>query len=85
MRGERQRPFRYKFKGQIIYINRNMAVAQILDRAFDGFAAGMLRRILYLEQMLSYLGPLTGFQSKLSTALDWSFAYFYHRNTARLE
>jgi len=85
MRGERQRPFRYKFKGQIIYISRNVAVAQILDRAFDGFAAGMLRRILYLEQMLSYLGPLTGFQSKLSTALDWFFAYFYHRDTARLE
>jgi len=84
MRGERQRPFRYKFKGQIIYISRNVAVAQILGRAFDGFAAGMLRRILYLEQMLSYLGPLTGFQSKLSTALDWFFAYFYHRDTSRL-
>jgi len=85
MRGERQRPFRYKFKGQIIYISRNVAVAQLLGRAFDGFAAGMLRRILYLEQMLSYLGPLTGFQSKLSTGLDWFFAYFYHRDTARLE
>ena len=84
MRGERQRPFRYKFKGQIIYISRNVAVAQILGRAFDGFAAGMLRRILYLEQMLSYLGPLTGFQSKLSTGLDWFFAYFYHRDTSRL-
>ncbi|MBA7708098.1 NADH dehydrogenase [subsurface metagenome] len=84
MRGERQRPFRYKFKGQIIYISRNVAVAQLLGRAFDGSAAGMLRRILYLEQMLSYLGPLTGFQSKLSTSLDWFFAYFYHRDTSRL-
>ena len=84
MREERQRPFRYKFKGQIIYISRNVAVAQILGRAFDGFAAGMLRRILYLEQMLSYLGLLTGFQSKLSTCLDWFFAYFYHRDTSRL-
>ena len=85
MRGESQQPFRYKFKGQIVYIGRNVAVAQILNRVFDGFAAGMLRRILYLWQMLSYLGLLTGFRGKLSTALDWSFSYFYHRYTARLE
>jgi NADH dehydrogenase len=83
--GKPQRPFRYKFKGQIIYIGRNVAVAQILDRVFDGFAAGFLRRILFLEQMVMYLGLLTAFKNKVGTALDWFFAYFYHRNTARIE
>jgi NADH dehydrogenase len=82
--GKPQRPFRYKFKGQLVYIGRNVAVAQLLDRVFDGFAAGFLRRILFLEQMITYLGLLTAFKNKMGTALDWFFAYFYHRNTARI-
>lgn len=83
--GKRQRPFRYRFKGLIVYMGRNMAVAQLGNIAFDGFAAGLLRRLLYLEQMIVYLGLFTGFKSKLGAALDWSFAYFYHRNTAHIE
>ncbi len=85
IRGKPQRPFRYKFKGQIMYIGRNVAVAQLLNRVFDGFAAGFLRRILFLEQMITYLGLLTAFKNKVGTALDWFFSYFYHRNTARIE
>ena len=85
MRGKSQRPFRYKFKGQIIYIGRNTAVAQLWDYVFDGFAAGLVRRMLYLEQMVVYLGPLTGFKSKVGASIDWFFSYFYHRNTARIE
>ncbi|MEE8470389.1 MAG: NAD(P)/FAD-dependent oxidoreductase, partial [Dehalococcoidia bacterium] len=64
--------------GELISMGRNVAVAQIGNRAFDGFAAWLLWRIYYL-------GLLMGFKSKLSVALDWSFAYFYRRNTARLE
>jgi NADH dehydrogenase len=83
--GKSQRPFRYKFKGQIMYIGRNVAVAQLLGFVFDGFAAGFLRRLLFLEQMVMYLGLLTAFKNKVGTALDWFFAYFYHRNTGFLE
>jgi len=83
--GKPQRSFRYKFKGQIIYIGRNVAVAQLLGLVFDGFAAGFLRRLLFLEQMVMYLGLLTAFKNKIGTALDWFFAYFYLRNTARIE
>jgi NADH dehydrogenase len=85
IRGKPQRPFRYKFKGQIIYIGRNTAVAQLLNFVFDGFAAGLVRRMLYLEQMIVYLGLLTGFKSKIGASIDWFFAYFYNRNTARIE
>jgi hypothetical protein len=28
---------------------------------------------------------LTAFRNKIGTALDWFFAYFYLRNTARIE
>jgi len=83
--GKPQRPFRYRFRGQIMYIGRNVAVAQIFGFVFDGFAAGFLRRLLFLEQMVTYLGLLTAFKNKVGTALDWFFAYFYHRNTARIE
>jgi len=85
IKGKSQRPFRYWFKGQIIYIGRNTAVAQLLGFVFGGFAAGLVRRVLYLEQMIVYLGPLTGFKSKISASIDWFFAYFYNRNTARIE
>lgn len=76
--GKPQRPFRYKYKGELISMGRNVAVAQVGRFAFDGFPAWLLWRTYYL-------GKLMGFKSKLSVALDWSFAYFYQRNTARLE
>ena len=76
--GKPQRPFRYKYKGELISMGRNMAVAQIGSLAFDGFAAWLLWRIYYLSILM-------GFRSKVSVALDWSLAYFYRRNTARLE
>jgi NADH dehydrogenase len=59
-------------------MGRNVAGAQIRNRAFDGFPAWLLWRIYYL-------GKLVGFKNKLSVVLDWSFAYFYRRNTVRLE
>jgi len=85
MRGEEQRPFRYKFKGQVIYMGRNLVVAQLGNRVFDGFAAGLLRRVYYLWIFISYLGLPTEFRRKLGAVCGWIPAYFYHRNTAHLE
>jgi NADH dehydrogenase len=85
MRGEGQRPFRYKFKGQVIYMGRNVVVAQLWNRVFDGFAAALLRRFFYLWAFISYLGLPTGFRRKLGAVCGWIPAYFYHRNTAHLE
>jgi len=85
MRGEEQRPFRYKFKGQVIYMGRNLVVAQIGNRVFDGFAAALLRRVYYLWVFISYLGLPTEFRRKLGAVCGWIPAYFYRRNTAHLE
>ena len=85
MRGQGQLPFRYKFKGQLIYMGRNLALAQLGDRVFDGFAAALLRRVYYLWVFISYLGLPTEFRRKLGAVHDWIPAYFYHRNTAHLE
>ncbi len=76
--GKPQKPFQYRYKGELISMGRNKAVAEIGGHAFDGLPAWLLWRIYYL-------GKLMGFKNKLSVALDWSFAYFYRRNTARLE
>ncbi|TET18183.1 MAG: NAD(P)/FAD-dependent oxidoreductase, partial [Dehalococcoidia bacterium] len=85
IKGKPQRPYRSKFVGQIFYVDRNTAVAELFGHVFDGFIAGMMRRGLFIGMLFSYGGLLTGLKSKLSAALDWTFAYFYNRNTARLE
>ena len=85
MRGQDQLPFRYKFKGQVIYMGRNLVVAQLGNRVFDGFAAGLLRRVYYLWVFISYFGLPTGFRKKLGAVCGWIPAYFYNRNTAHLE
>jgi len=85
MRGQDQLPFRYKFKGQVIYMGRNLVLAQLGDRVFDGFAAALLRRFYYLWIFISYLGLPTEFKRKLSAVCRWIPAYFYRRNTAHLE
>jgi NADH dehydrogenase len=85
MRGQEQLPFRYKFKGQVIYMGRNLVLAQLGNRVFDGFAAALLRRVYYLWIFISYLGLPTGFGRKMGAVCSWIPAYFYHRNTAHLE
>ncbi len=85
IQGKEQRPFHYKFKGQVIYVGRNLVLAQLGDRVFDGFAAAMVRRLYYLWIFVSYLGLLTEYRRKLGAVRDWIPAYFYHRNTAHLE
>ncbi len=85
MRGQDQLPFRYKFKGQVVYMGRNLVVAQLGNRVFDGFTAALLRRFFYLWVFISYLGLRTGFGRKLGAVCGWIPAYFYHRNTAHLE
>lgn len=84
MRGESQHPFGYRFKGQVVYMGRNAAVAQLGNRVFDGFAAALLRRFFYLWVFISYLGLTTEFRRKLGAVRSWVPAYFYRRNTAHL-
>jgi NADH dehydrogenase len=85
MRGEDQLPFRYKFKGQVVYMGRNLVLAQLGNRVFDGFTAALLRRFYYLWIFISYLGLPTELRKKLGAVRSWIPAYFYRRNTAHLE
>ena len=85
IQGAEQLPFRYRFKGQVIYMGRNLVLAQLGDRVFDGFAAALVRRLYYLWVFISYLGLATEFRRKLGAVRDWIPAYFYRRNMAHLE
>ena len=85
LKGKRPRPYSAGFLGQVFYLDRNTAVAQLFGRVFDGYAAGMVRRALFIGMLVYYAGPLTGLETKLRAALDWVFAYFYNRSVARLE
>ena len=85
VRGQEQHPFRYRFKGQVVYMGRNLTVAQVWNYVFDGFAAALLRRVYYLWVFISYFGLPTEFRRKLGAVRDWVAAYFYHRNTAHLK
>jgi NADH dehydrogenase len=85
IQGRDQLAFRYKFKGQVIYMGRDLVLAQLGDRVFDGLAAALVRRVYYLWVFISYLGLPTEFKRKLGAVRDWIAAYFYHRDTARLE
>jgi hypothetical protein len=66
-------------------MGRNLVVAQLGNRVFNGFAAALVRRVYYLWVFISYLGLPTGFRRKLAAVFGWIPAYFYHRNTAHLE
>ena len=85
IKGKSQSRYRSKFVGQIFYIERNMAVAELFGIVFDGYLAAIMRRALFIGMLISYGGLLTGLKNKLSAALDWTFSYFYNRTIARIE
>lgn len=85
IKGKSLHPYNSTFLGQVFYVNRNTAIAQLFGLVFDGYPAGMVRRALFIGMLIYYGGIFTGLKNKLSTALDWLFAYFYNRNTAHLE
>jgi len=85
IKGKPLHPYKSKFLGQVFYLDRNTAIAQLYGRVFDGYLAGIIRRALFIGMLIYYGGIFTGLKIKLSAALDWLFAYFYNRNTARIE
>jgi NADH dehydrogenase len=85
IKGKPQGRYGYRFLGQVYYMDRNVAVAELFGLVFDGYVAGIMRRALFLGMLISYGGFRAGFRSKVSAAVDWTFAYFYRRNTARIE
>lgn len=76
--GQTPLPFNYRYKGELVFLGRNHAVGEFGGRVLDGFPAFLLYQTYYLNK-------LAGFKRKLTTAIDWTYDYFYRRNTAKLE
>jgi NADH:ubiquinone reductase (H+-translocating) len=83
--GKGQLPFRYRFKGQVIYMGRNSVVVQVGSRVFNGIGGAFVRWGFYTWQFLSYLGLRTEFRRKAGAVREWIAAYFYRRSTSRLD
>jgi NADH dehydrogenase len=71
-------PFHFDFPGELVSLGRHEAVARIGGVKLTGFPAWVMWRSYYLTQLM-------GFKNQIGVALDWSFAYFYQRDTVRLD
>jgi NADH dehydrogenase len=75
--GEMAQPFHLRPLGSAVSLGRNDGAAQFGPVAVDGFLGWLAWRGIHLAK-------ISAFRSKLGVALDWTYAYFYHRDTARL-
>ncbi|MCA1723610.1 MAG: NAD(P)/FAD-dependent oxidoreductase [Thermomicrobia bacterium] len=70
-------PFHLRPLGSAVSLGRNDGAAQFGPIAVDGFFGWLAWRAIHLAK-------ISAFRGKLGVALDWTYAYFYHRDTARL-
>ena len=69
--------FRYRNKGSMAVIGRGRAVADFGRVQFTGVFA-------FLTWLFVHLLYLAGFRNRLSVLLEWGYAYFTYRPSARL-
>jgi NADH:ubiquinone reductase (H+-translocating) len=77
LRGEAPQPFQLHELGSAVSLGRNHGAAQFGKFALDGFAGWLAWRAIHLAK-------ISTFRNKAGVALDWTYAYFYRRDTARL-
>lgn len=75
--GASPRPFHLRPLGSAVSLGRNDGAAQFGPVAVDGFLGWLAWRAIHLAK-------ISAFRGKLGVALDWTYAYFYRRDTARL-
>jgi NADH dehydrogenase len=76
--GHEPAPFHYQHRGELVSLGRHEAVAEVFGVRLKGLPAWIVWRAFYLSQLM-------GFKNRIGVALDWSFAYFYQRDTVRLD
>ena len=77
LQGQARSAFRYRDKGSLAVIGRGRAVADFGRLRFTG----MLAFLIWLFVHLLYLA---GFRNRLAVMLEWGYAYFTYRPSARL-
>lgn len=69
--------FRYKDRGSMATVGRNLAVADLRHIHFSGFPAWAIWMFIHLISIL-------GMRNKLSVLIDWIWAYFSYGTSLRL-
>ena len=77
LKGQPRFPFRYRDKGSLAVIGRGRAVADFGRLRFTGVVA-------FLTWLFVHLLYLAGFRNRLAVMLEWGYAYFTYRPSARL-
>jgi len=75
--GDAPAPFHLRPLGSAVSLGRNNDAAQFGPVAIDGVFGWLAWRAIHLAK-------ISAFRGRLGVALDWTYAYFYHRDTARL-
>lgn len=75
LEGQSPRAFSMKPPGDLVSLGRGAAAADIFGMVFDGVAGWLLRRGVYLIN-------LVGFRNRLLVALQWAFVTFHQRTIA---
>jgi NADH:ubiquinone reductase (H+-translocating) len=75
--GRAPAPFHLRPLGSAVSLGRNNGAAQFGPVAVDGFLGWLAWRAIHLAK-------ISTFRNKLGVALDWTYAYLYRRDTARL-
>jgi len=75
--GRSREPFRYRDKGSLAVIGRGRAIADFGRVRFTGLLA-------FYTWLFIHLLYLAGFRNRLSVLLEWGYAYFTYRPSARL-
>lgn len=71
------RPFRYKDKGSMATVGRNLAVADIGSTHWGGMFA-------WLAWMFIHLVSLLGMRNKITVLINWIWSYFTYGTSMRL-
>lgn len=75
--GDAPASFHLRPLGSAVSLGRNDDAAQFGPVAVDGLLGWLAWRAIHLAK-------ISAFRGKLGVALDWTYAYFYRRDTARL-
>ena len=77
LKGQEEKPFKYKNLGVMATIGRNHAVAEINGKKFGGFPAWFLWLVVHLRSIL-------GVKNKTFILLNWVWNYLNYKQSLRL-
>jgi NADH dehydrogenase len=71
------RPFRYRYRGEMVALSRNDALAHVGPLELSGVPGFLMWRLYYFSQLM-------GFKNRTSVFVDWISTYLFRREIARL-